>query len=151
MLKIGDKAPDFTGIDQNGNPISLKDFRGRKVVLYFYPKANTPGCTAEACSLNDNLEHLKTKGYEIIGVSADNVKAQKNFAEKYHLNFPLIADTEKNIIKSYGAWGKKKRYGKEYEGIMRYTFLISEDGLIQNIITQVDTKNHASQILEKDL
>ena len=119
-------------------------------MLYFYPKANTPGCTAEACNLNDNLERLKAKGYEIIGVSADSVKTQKSFAEKYHLNFPLIADTDKNIIKSYGAWGKKKMYGKEYEGIMRYTFLISEDGIIQDIITQIDTKHHSSQILEKD-
>ncbi|HRC67973.1 MAG TPA: peroxiredoxin, partial [Bacteroidales bacterium] len=110
MLKVGDKAPDFLGIDQNENTISLKDYEGKKVVLYFYPKANTPGCTAEACNLNDNLERLKAKGYEIIGVSADSVKTQKSFAEKYHLNFPLIADTDKNIIKSYGAWGKKKMY-----------------------------------------
>ena len=102
MLKVGDKAPDFLGIDQNENTISLKDYEGKKVVLYFYPKANTPGCTAEACNLNDNLERLKAKGYEIIGVSADSVKTQKSFAEKYHLNFPLIADTDKNIIKSYG-------------------------------------------------
>jgi len=107
MLKVGDKAPDFLGIDQNENTISLKDYEGKKVVLYFYPKANTPGCTAEACNLNDNLERLKAKGYEIIGVSADSVKTQKSFAEKYHLNFPLIADTDKNIKKLWGMGQKE--------------------------------------------
>lgn len=148
MLKIGDKAPAFSGIDQDGNPISLDDFKGHKIVLYFYPKANTPGCTAEACNLNDNLERFQALGYRIIGVSADSVKAQKSFAEKYQLKFPLIADTSKEIIKAYGAWGKKSMYGKEYEGIMRYTFIIDENQVITDIITKVDTKNHAAQILK---
>ena len=107
MLKIGDIAPAFSGIDQDGNPITLDQFKGKKIVLYFYPKANTPGCTAEACNLNDNFEKFQALGYQIIGVSADPVKAQKNFAEKYQLKFPLIADTNKEIIKAYGAWGKK--------------------------------------------
>lgn len=149
MLKIGDKAPAFTGKDQNGNPISLDQFKGSKVVLYFYPKANTPGCTTEACNLNDNLERFQALGYQIIGVSADSVKAQKNFSEKYQLKFPLIADTDKEIIKAYGAWGKKSMYGKEYEGIMRYTFIIDENQIIRDIITKVDTKNHTAQILIK--
>ncbi|MDK2909627.1 MAG: thioredoxin-dependent peroxiredoxin [Bacteroidales bacterium] len=148
MLKIGDKAPAFTGKDQDGNLISLDQFKGKKVVLYFYPKANTPGCTAEACNLNDNLERFQTLGYQIIGVSADTVKAQKNFSEKYQLRFPLIADTDKEIIKAYGAWGKKSMYGKEYEGIMRYTFIIDENQIIREVITKVDTKNHTTQILK---
>lgn len=116
--------------------------------MYFYPKANTPGCTAEACNLNDNLERFQALGYQIIGVSADTVKAQKNFSEKYQLKFPLIADTNKEIIKAYGAWGKKSMYGKEYEGIMRYTFLIDENQIIREVITKVDTKNHTAQILK---
>ena len=148
MLKIGDIAPAFSGIDQDGNPITLDQFKGKKIVLYFYPKANTPGCTAEACNLNDNFEKFQALGYQIIGVSADPVKAQKNFAEKYQLKFPLIADTNKEIIKAYGAWGKKSMYGKEYEGIMRYTFIIDENHTITDIITKVDTKNHTSQILK---
>lgn len=148
MLKIGDKAPSFQGTDQNGNLVSLDDFKGKKVVLYFYPKANTPGCTSEACNLNDNWDRFQALGYQIIGVSADTVKAQKNFADKYQLKFPLIADTEKTIIKAYGAWGKKSMYGKEYEGIMRYTFIIDENQVITDIITKVDTKNHTSQILK---
>lgn len=148
MLKIGDKAPSFQGTDQNGNLVSLYDFKGKKVVLYFYPKADTPGCTAEACNLNDNWERFQALGYQIIGVSADTVKAQKKFADKYQLKFPLIADTEKEIIKAYGAWGKKSMYGKEYEGIMRYTFIIDENQTITDIITKVDTKNHTSQILK---
>lgn len=148
MLKIGDKAPNFSGIDQNGNKISLDDFKGKKVVLYFYPKANTPGCTAEACNLNENFDRFQSQGYQIIGVSADPVKSQKSFADKYQLRFPLIADTQKEIIKAYGAWGKKSMYGKEYEGIMRYTFIIDENQIINDVITKVDTKNHASQILK---
>ncbi len=148
MLKIGDKAPALSGTDQDGNQITLDQFKGKKIVLYFYPKANTPGCTAEACNLNDNFEKFQALGYQIIGVSADSVKAQKNFAEKYQLKFPLIADTNKEIIKAYGAWGKKSMYGKEYEGIMRYTFIIDENHTITDIITKVDTKNHTSQILK---
>ncbi len=147
MLKIGDPAPFFTGTDQDQNQVSLSDFKGSKLVLYFYPKANTPGCTAESCELNDSLPRFQSMGYKIVGVSADSVKAQKNFAEKYGLNFPLIADTEKAVIKAYGAWGKKSMYGKEYEGIMRYTFVISEAGIIEKIITRVDTKHPTVQIL----
>jgi peroxiredoxin Q/BCP len=148
MLAPGDKAPDFTCIDQHGNTVKLGDFKGHKLILYFYPKANTPGCTAESCSLNDQLETFASKGYKIVGVSADNQKAQANFAMKYGFKFPLLADTEKTLIKAYGAWGLKKLYGKEYEGIMRYTFVISEEGVIEDIITKVETKDHASQLFK---
>jgi peroxiredoxin Q/BCP len=118
-LKIGDKAPDFKGVDQNNNSISLSDFIGKKVILYFYPKANTPGCTAQACNLRDNYDDLLKKGFKIIGVSADSVQKQNNFASKYQLPFPLIADTEKEVLKLYGAWGEKKMYGRTFEGIIR--------------------------------
>ncbi len=147
MLQKGDKAPDFSLSDQNGNLVSLSDYRGKKLVIYFYPKANTPGCTAESCSLRDSYDDFKEKGFSIIGVSADSVSAQKNFSEKYNFPFPLLADTEKNMIKSYHAWGKKRMYGKEYEGIMRFTFIIDENGLILEVVTKVDTKNHATQLL----
>jgi peroxiredoxin Q/BCP len=147
-LKQGDKAPDFKGKDQNGNIISLNDFKGSKLVLYFYPKDSTPGCTAEACDLRDNYAVLLKKGYKVIGVSADNEKSHKNFIEKYDLPFPLIADTDKTIIKAYGVWGRKKFMGKEFDGILRTTFIISESGIIEEIITKVDTKNHFSQIIK---
>ena len=147
-LKIGDTAPDFNSIDQDGNPVRLKDFKGSKVILYFYPKDNTPGCTAEACNLRDNYSDLLKKGYKIIGVSADDEKSHKNFIAKNVLPFPLIPDKEKIIIRNYGVWGKKKLYGKEYEGINRMTFIISEDGKIEKIFTKVDTKNHTEQILK---
>ena len=147
-LKIGDKAPDFNSIDQDGKPLGLKDFKGHKVILYFYPKDNTPGCTAEACNLRDNYDGLLKKGYKIIGVSADDEKSHKNFIAKNVLPFPLIPDKEKIIIRNYGVWGKKKLYGKEYEGINRMTFIISEDGKIEKIFTKVDTKNHTEQILK---
>ena len=146
-LKIGDQAPDFNATDQDGNPVSLKDFKGSKLILYFYPKDNTPGCTAEACNLRDNHAELLEKGYKIIGVSADDEKAHKNFIAKNVLPFPLLADKAKIIIRDYGVWGKKKLYGKEYEGINRMTFIISENGKIEKIFTKVDTKNHAEQIL----
>ena len=149
-LKIGDKAPDFNSIDQDGNPLRLKDFKGHKVILYFYPKDNTPGCTAEACNLRDNHDLLLKKGYKIIGVSADDEKSHKNFIAKNVLPFPLIPDKEKRIIRDYGVWGKKKLYGKEYEGINRMTFIISEDGKIEKIFSKVDTKNHTEQILKSD-
>lgn len=148
-VKPGDPAPSFTGTDQYGNSIALDDFKGSKLVIYFYPKANTPGCTAESCSLSDNYAALQKMGYKVVGVSADSVKAQKNFSDKYGFPFQLIADTEKTIIKSFGAWGVKKMYGKEYEGIMRYTFLIDEKGIITDVIEKVDTRNHAKQIIEK--
>jgi peroxiredoxin Q/BCP len=147
-LKAGDKAPDFTAADQNGNPVSLSEFRGYKLILYFYPRDSTPGCTAEACNLRDNHDDLLKKGYKILGVSADSEKSHKNFIEKNVLPFPLLADKDKKIIKAYGAWGIKSMYGKEYEGILRKTFIISEEGIIEKVISKVDTKNHASQILE---
>ena len=150
QLKIGDQAPDFNSNDQDGNPLRLKDFKGHKVILYFYPKDNTPGCTVEACNLRDNYGLLLKKGYKIIGVSADDEKSHKKFIEKNVLPFPLIPDKEKIIIRNYGVWGKKKLYGKEYEGINRMTFIISEDGKIENIFTKVDTKNHTEQILSKN-
>lgn len=148
-LKVGDKAPDINAVDQDAKPITLKDFKGKKVILYFYPKDNTPGCTAEACNLRDNYQVLLKKGFKIIGVSADDERSHKNFIEKYVLPFPLIPDKDKKIIKSYGVWGKKKLYGKEYEGINRMTFVISEDGKIEHIFSKVDTKNHAEQILKE--
>jgi thioredoxin-dependent peroxiredoxin len=149
-LKIGDKAPDFNSIDQDGNPLRLRDFTEHKVILYFYPKDNTPGCTAEACNLRDNYGELLRKGYKIIGISADDEKSHKNFIAKNVLPFPLIPDKEKIIIRNYGVWGKKKLYGKEYEGINRMTFIISKDGKIEKIFNKVDTKNHTEQILKGD-
>lgn len=147
-LKPGDAAPLFTANDQNGKEISLTDLKGKKVILYFYPKDDTPGCTAEACNLRDNYSDLISKGFVVIGVSPDAVKAHTKFADKYELPFSLIPDTDKNIIKDYGAWGPKKFMGKNYEGVLRSTFVIGEDGLIEKVFTQVDTKNHTSQILE---
>jgi len=149
-LKIGDEAPAFKTVDQDGNPISLSDYSGKKVILYFYPKDDTPGCTAEACNLRDNYDLLLKKGYKIIGVSADDEKSHKKFIEKYVLPFPLIPDKDKSILKAYGAWGRKKLYGKEYDGILRTTYVISEKGLIEKIFNKVDTKNHTEQILEED-
>lgn len=147
-LNIGDKAPDFKGIDQDGKTVSLKDFKGKKLVLYFYPKDDTPGCTAEACNLRDNYSVLKKKGYEIVGVSADSEKSHKKFADKYELPFSLIADTEKEILQAYDAWGEKSMYGKKYMGILRKTYVIDEKGKIEKIFDKVDTKNHTEQILE---
>ena len=146
-LNIGDKAPAFEAVDQDGNPISLKHYSGKKLVLYFYPKDDTPGCTAEACNLRDNYDLLLKKGYEILGVSADDERAHKKFIEKYVLPFPLLADKDKKIIKAYGAWGKKNLYGKEYDGILRTTYVISGQGIIEKVFTKVDTKNHTDQIL----
>jgi len=146
-FKTGDKAPEFSGKDQNGNPIKLSDFKGKKTILYFYPKDNTPGCTAQACDLRDNYTDLINKGYVVIGVSADSEKSHQKFIEKYKLPFPLIADTEKEILKAYGVWGPKKFMGKTYDGIHRTTFIISEEGLIEDIIEKVDTKAHTKQIL----
>lgn len=147
-LAIGDKAPAFSGIDQNEKKFSLKDLKGKKVILYFYPKDDTPGCTAESCNLRDNWSQLKKKGYEIVGVSADDAKSHKKFADKYDLNFTLIADTDKKVIEAYGVWGEKSMYGKKYMGIIRTTFVINEKGKIEKIFDKVDTKNHSEQILE---
>jgi peroxiredoxin Q/BCP len=146
-LKEGMKAPEFSGKNQAGETISLNDFNGKKVVLYFYPKDNTPGCTSEACDLNDNYEAFLAKGYEVIGVSPDSEASHLKFAKKYQLQFYLIADTEKKIMEAYGVWGEKKMYGKSYMGVMRTTFIIDDNGLIQKVITKVDTKSHTKQIL----
>lgn len=146
-LKIGDKAPHFKGKDQNGKTITLEDFSAKNLVLYFYPKDNTPGCTAEACNLRDNYTALLKAGYAVVGISADNEKNHQKFIEKYNLPFPLIADTDKEILKAYGVWGPKKFMGKTYDGIHRTTFVISKEGIITEIIDKVDTKNHTQQIL----
>ena len=145
-LKIGDKAPAFDSIDQNGNRIKLSDFMGKKVVLFFYPKASTPGCTVEACNLRDNHQVFLNKGYAIVGVSADSEKKQLSFSSKYELPFSLLADEKKAVINAYGVWGPKKFMGKEYDGIHRTTFIIDENGTIENIIEKVQTKDHAAQI-----
>lgn len=147
-LKEGDKAPYFRAEDQDGNHIDLNDYKGSKIILFFYPKANTPGCTAESCNLRDNYSLLQEKGFQILGVSADSPKKQQNFREKNTLPFPLIPDTEKEIIKAYGVWGTKKMYGKEYEGIHRTTFIIDEAGAIEKVFNKVKTKEHSEQILE---
>ncbi|MDR3226785.1 MAG: thioredoxin-dependent thiol peroxidase [Prevotellaceae bacterium] len=146
-LNIGDKAPNFSGITQSGKTISLADFEGKKLVLYFYPKDNTPGCTAEACSLRDGYGNFVKQGYEIVGVSVDNAVSHQKFTEKYSLPFSLIADTDKKIVEDYGVWGEKKFMGKTYMGTIRTTFIIDEKGVIENIIEKVDTKNHAEQII----
>lgn len=148
MLKIGDKAPDFKSKNEKGEVVSLSQFKGKKLVLYFYPKDNTPGCTAEACDLRDNYQKFKSLGYEILGVSPDNEKSHTNFKTKFELPFSLLADTEKEIAIAYGVWGEKKMYGKSYMGILRTTFVISEDGKIENIISKVDTKAHTGQIIK---
>jgi peroxiredoxin Q/BCP len=148
MIKEGDKAPQFEGINQNGKKISLESFRGKKLILYFYPKDNTPGCTAEACSLRDNYDDLIKQGYSILGISADTDTSHKKFIEKYTLPFDLIADTDKKIIQAYGVWGPKKFMGKSFDGILRTTFIISENGIIEKIISKVETKNHAEQIMK---
>lgn len=147
-LKIGDVAPAFEGTNQKNEKINSDKFRGKKVVLFFYPKASTPGCTLEACNLRDNHERFLTANYVVIGVSADSVKSQANFAEKQHLPYSLIADEDKKIIQAYGVWGPKKFMGREFDGILRTTFIIDENGLISDIISKVDTKQHTNQILK---
>jgi len=147
-LKPGDKAPAFESHDQEGKPIKLEDFRGSKVIFYFYPKDDTPGCTAEACNLRDNYEGLLSSGYKVIGVSTDNIKSHQKFAVKYGLPFSLLPDTDKKIANDYGVWGPKKFMGKSYEGINRTTFVIDEHGIIEKVFDKVDTKNHTQQILE---
>lgn len=146
-LKAGDKAPELNVNDQNGNVVKLADYKGKKLVLYFYPKDDTPGCTSEACNLRDNYAALKKKGFEILGVSADNEKKHIKFIEKHSLPFPLLADIEQKACNAYGVWTKKKFMGREYMGITRTTFVIDEKGIIEHIITDVDTKNHTEQIL----
>lgn len=147
-LKEGDKAPEFTTADQDGKSVALANYKGKKVVLYFYPKDDTPGCTAESCNLRDNYSSLQKQGYEVLGVSADNEKSHRKFADKYKLPFRLLADTEKEIINKYGVWGEKKFLGRKYEGILRTTFIIDEKGLIEKIISDVETKKHTEQIID---
>ncbi len=146
-LKIGDKAPAFTGKDQDGNTVKLSDFKGYNLILYFYPKDDTPGCTAESCDLRDNYEMWLSRGYKVLGVSPDDQESHKKFIKKYDLPFPLLADPDKEIIKAYGAWGTKKMYRKEYEGLLRTTFVIDVNGVIQSIFQKVKTKEHTAQIL----
>jgi peroxiredoxin Q/BCP len=147
-LQKGDNAPSFSGKDQDGNLHTLADYKGKKLVVFFYPKANTPGCTAEACDLRDNIERFKTNNYALLGVSADNAKAQSSFKNKYEFPFPLLADEDKSVIQAFGVWGPKKFMGKEYDGIHRTTFIIDEQGIIDEVISAVKTKSHASQILK---
>lgn len=147
-LKVGDRVPDFSAKDEQGNTISLGDYKGKKLIVFFYPKASTPGCTVEACNLRDNYKTLQDKGFELLGVSADSEKKQASFKNKYEFPFPLLADEDKTVINIFGVWGPKKFMGKEYDGIHRTTFLINEKGIIERVIDKVQTKNHASQILE---
>jgi len=147
-LKKGDKAPDFSGFDQDNIFRQLEDYKGKKLVVFFYPKANTPGCTAEACDLRDNFERFQANNYELLGVSADVQKAQAKFREKFHFPFPLIADEDKSVIQAFGVWGPKKFMGKDYNGIHRTTFVIDENGIIEAVISDVKTKAHAAQILK---
>ncbi|RZL29021.1 MAG: thioredoxin-dependent thiol peroxidase [Pedobacter sp.] len=148
ILKEGDKAPAFTSKDQNGNSVSLSEFKGKKVVLYFYPKDSTPGCTAEACDFRDNYQGLKAQGIEVLGVSIDDEKSHQKFITKYDLPFTLLADTDKAIVEAYGVWGEKSMYGKKYMGTNRTTFIIDEEGNIAHIISKVDTKAPTAQVLQ---
>ncbi len=149
-MKVGDKAPDYLGIDSNGKKIHISDYKGKKVVLYFYPKDSTPGCTAQACNLRDNYSTLQKEGYEVIGVSIDSEQSHQRFTEKNNLPFTLIADTDKKLVQQFGVWGEKKNFGRTYMGTFRTTFIIDEDGVIERIITpkEVKTKEHAAQILK---
>jgi peroxiredoxin Q/BCP len=146
-LQKGDKAPQFEAKDQDGNTIKLADYSGKKLVLFFYPKASTPGCTAEACNLSDNYQSFLAKGYDVLGVSADSAKRQSNFKNKYEFPYPLLADEDKAVIEAFGVWGPKKFMGKEYDGIHRTTFIIDENGVIEEVFSKVKTKAHAEQIL----
>ena len=148
MIKIGDKAPEINSIDQNGEKITLKQFLGKKIILYFYPKDMTPGCTAQSCNLRDNYQQLLDSGYVVLGCSADSPEKHQKFIEKYDLPFPLISDQSKEVLNKYGIWALKKFMGKEYMGILRTTFIIDENGIIEDIITKVKTKEHTSQILK---
>lgn len=148
MLEAGQKAPDFALPDQDGTITSLSQFRGKKVVIYFYPKDDTPGCTKEACSFRDNYQALQDAGAVVLGVSADDSKSHGKFREKYSLPFPLLADTEKSMIQAYGAWGVKKMYGKEYEGIMRSTVIVDEEGTVMKVYPKVKPDEHAQEVLE---
>lgn len=146
-LQVGDPAPDFTANDQNGQPISLHDFKGKKLVLYFYPKDDTPGCTAQACDLRDNYERMLAQGYAVVGVSVDDETSHQKFIKKFDLPFPLLADTDHTVVEAYGVWAEKKNYGRTYMGTVRTTFVIDEEGKIEDIISKVNTKEHVNQIL----
>lgn len=148
MIKIGDKMPQFEVVDQNGKKVKSDDLLGKKTIIYFYPKDNTSGCTAEACNLRDNYEAMVAKGYNVIGVSKDSATSHKKFAEKYQLPFTLLADTSTEMIQAFGAWGEKSLYGRKYMGTLRQTFIFDENGILVEIIDKVDTKNHAAQILK---
>lgn len=148
-IKEGRKSPAFKGVDQNGNAIALKDFAGKKVVLYFYPKDDTPGCTTQSCNLRDNYKQLTDQGFAIIGISTDSVKSHKKFEKKFDLPFPLIADEDKGIVEKYGVWGEKKFMGRTFMGTIRTTFLIDEKGVIKKIISKIDTANHSQQVLDE--
>lgn len=147
-LKKGDKAPSFSGLNEKGEQIQLSDFAGKKLILFFYPKDNTPGCTAEACSLRDHYSELEKAGYALLGVSPDSPRKHQNFINKFEFPFSLLADTELETIKAYGVWGPKKFMGREFDGLLRTTFIIDEDGTIERVISKVKTKDHAAQILE---
>ncbi|WP_282050288.1 thioredoxin-dependent thiol peroxidase [Maribacter aquivivus] len=147
-LKVGDKVPSFSAKDQDGNTIKLEDYSGKKLVVFFYPKASTPGCTAEACNLRDNYKELQSEGYELLGVSADSEKRQAKFKEKYEFPFPLLADEDHTVINAFGVWGLKKFMGREYDGIHRKTFVVDGDGIVTKVIDKVKTKDHAAQLLD---
>ena len=146
-LKVGDKVPNFSVNNQDGNQVSLSDYKGRKLVVFFYPKANTPTCTVEACNLGENFKALQDAGYEILGVSADSEKRQSNFKKKFNFPYPLLADTEKEVINAFGVWGPKKFMGREFDGIHRITFIINEVGVVERVIDKVKAKIHSEQIL----
>ncbi len=148
MLNIGDRMPDFEVVDQDGNKVSSKDLAGKRTIIYFYPKDNTSGCTAEACNLRDNYVALVARGYNVIGVSKDSATSHRKFADKYELPFTLLSDTSTQMLQAFGAWGEKKMYGKTVMGTIRRTFIFDESGILERIIEKVDTKNHASQILQ---
>ena len=147
MLKIGDKMPEFEVVDQDGNVVSSKDFIGKKTIVYFYPKDNTPGCTAEACNLRDNYEALKAQGYNVVGVSKDSAASHRKFIDKFDLPFTLLSDKSTHMLQNFGAWGEKKMCGKTCVGTLRRTFIFNEEGVLERIIEKVDTKDHAAQIL----
>ena len=146
--EVGQKAPDFKGVSENGESISLDNFKGKKLILFFYPKDDTPGCTAAACSLRDNYETLMNHGFEMLGVSPDSPKKHQKFIDKYNFPFSLLADEDKEVLNAYGVWGRKKFMGREYDGVIRTTFIIDENGKIEKVIDSVKTKTHAEQIIE---